>query len=495
MRKVMDSKKAAEIRRDLNLFSRKVSRPPANPPPQLKRPPSLREKLLQQAEAVGSADQLRQTLREAEEAGAMPEIVNFFVDLIRRGDEIGIQRFSFTRPPQQAQEEWLALPWEKWEENLRSWAKGGDVAAKEVMKNIDLFAQNTLLRDLLREVVIHFERPCRQISTFWGLGRYLESLLEKRFAEKVINPRWKIPERGVEVIQKGGEVHLYLPKKGVRVTLHGWPFIKEAEARAKERERSQKAKAEALDAEATPGLSPLKVSTGEEGNLSLFLGGNRRALIETKKQNSQMIARVAKVVGVYIFPLPSDWVIWSPERDYLPLRGNQWPLEEIPRALKAWENSLLQVQAKEKEQREKIASVTSIATLPIPLKEQGFTRLLRGEKGTASLFYRKFEWGKEKGLFAIAVERSEGEEFLWLRKVASDFPFPETLQEKPLPQLIVEERQDGSLRARFEKLPQMEREIFQALMMVQKIVQIRLNAEHRASQGEPAPGEENNQTG
>ena len=175
------------------------------------------------------------------------------------------------------------------------------------MDDMALFAENIFLRDLLRTVVEQYERPCRQIVAYGSLVTYLESLMERNLAQCLTNPR-HIPEQGV-VIQRGRDEFLYLPLKGVRVSILGWPFIKEAEERAKRREADQAAKAEALEAEATPGLTPQKVSAGEEGNLFLLLGRNRRVLIEAKKQNGQMMARVVKATGVWIPQLPSEWVL------------------------------------------------------------------------------------------------------------------------------------------------------------------------------------------
>lgn len=463
--------------------------------------PSLRDQLLQRAKGLGSAEQLRRTLGEAEEAGATPEIVNLFAELVRRGDEIGIRRYSFSRSPEEARQEWFNLPWTQWEGELHAWAAGGDMGAKEVEENLNLFARNPMLRDLLRDVAVRFVRPCGQISTYGSLARYLENLTGK-LAQRVINPNpQRIPERGV-VIRKGRETYLYLPLREVRLSFLGWPFVKEAEARAEEHAAEQEKKAEALMTEVTPGLTPLKVSAGEEGNLFLSLGWNRGVLIEAKKQNGTMImARVAKAVGIWISGgLPSDWILWSPDTGYVPLRGSQWPLlEEIPKALKMWEVKLQQPEAEQerrKQEREKtLLPVTSLATLPIPFEGQGLTRLLKGEVGTAAICNWTFEWGRTKGLFAVAIERCEGGELLRLREFVTYHPFPPHLRGKQLPRLETGERGDGSLKVQYAKrFSGMKPEVFRALRMVEKAIQMCLNAEHRALLGEPAP-DENNHTG
>ncbi len=471
------------------------------------RTPSLKDQLLQRAKGLGSAEQIRHTLREAEEAGATPEIVKLFGEMVRRGDEIGIRRYGFSRSPEEARQEWLGLSWNQWEENLHSWAIGGDLGAKEVVENLNLFAQNPVLRDFFREVATQFVRPVGQISTYGALVPWLESLVEKKLALRIINPR-QTPEQGV-TIQKGRETYLYLPLKGVRLSTLGWSFVKEAEGRAKAHAAEQELKAKALMAEITQGLTPLKISAGEGGNFFLSLGWNKGVLIEAKKQNGgPMMARVVKAVGLWIpSGLPSPWVLWSPDTDYVPLRGDQWPLEGIPQSLKTWGGKLLQAEEarsradeeRKKEQEEfrgLLDPIMKIATLPWEWKEQALSRLIKGEvTGIVPVWHQSFEWGRKKGLFGLAIQRQEGEEFLRIVDFISKmFPFPASLRGGQLPRLEVKVL-EGRITARFDQLPQMEPQIFEAFKMSEKLIQLRLNAEHRASLGEPAPKGENNHTG
>lgn len=302
--------------------------------------PSLKSQLLAQVKTFGSAKQLQQSLREAKEAGATPEIVNLFAELVRRGDEIGVQRFCFTRPPEEARKEWLSLPWEDWEKNLSLWAEKGDMGAKEIIDTLNVFAQNTLLRDLLREVVTQFERLCRPVNTYGGLITYLEALVEKQLVQRINYPR-NIPEQGVAIERGAGETHLYLPRINIEVSRLGWPFVKAAEARAKNYALKQRTRLEAIKAEATPGLTLTNVSAGKEGNFFLALGPNRGVLIEIQREGNRMIARVVKAVGVWVSPIPSARILWSPETNHVPLRGNQWPSEEIPKALQRQEERIL----------------------------------------------------------------------------------------------------------------------------------------------------------
>ena len=485
------------------------SAPPSSPAA-TEETPSLREKILERAKSVSSAEQLCQLFEEAGEIGTTPKVVYLFADMVRRGDNIGVRRFSFSRPPKEASDAWYALNWKQREEKLDEWAKGGDLGAKEVMETLDLIGQNIILRDMLREVVDRFERPCRGINKYGELVPYLKNLADcsPKLAQRITNLRPRqIPKQGV-VIQRGREnIDLYLPIQDVSLSALGWLFVKEAEERAKKHAADQEVKIKALRDEATAGLTPLKTSSGEEGFLFLSLGWSRGVLIETNRQNgNQMMARVVKAVNIWVpGGLPSDWIVWSPDRGYVPLRGAKWPLEEIPGALKAWEERILQdkaTQAREEEKRlrrkaefEKILfPVTSIATFPIPFEEQGLTRLLEGECGVVAMYNWGFEWNDEKGLVAIAVER-ESDGSLTLRKFISFYPLPDCLRGKKLPRLVMT-RQNGGLRLEYSKrFSGMKPEIFKALMMVLKILQMRLNAEYRAASGEPAPKEVNDKTG
>lgn len=491
-------------------------RPPTPDQPSQKKTPSHRaEDIKNRARAALTADHLRANLGEAGEITSLTASAQLFARIITRGDELGSGIYVLEKGGEGWQE-WFNLPWETWEAEIRSWAQGGNITAKEIVENIHALGitENTILRDIMMKAFVSFG-PCRRISTFGSLFSLAKDLVENKLAQRIDNPK-QIPEGGV-IIPRGRDVYLYLPVKGGRVSLMGWGLFKEAETRTKEYEakvqkykEGQRAKIEALiKAKTTPGLTPIKISAGEEGHLFLFLSRNQGVLIEARNQNGQMMARVTEGVGYVL--LPAEWVRWEPEREYVPLRGAKWPLEEIPQALKTWEEKIrqeenisktlrTQAEARAKEEQEKyrkiLAPVTSIATFPIPFEGQGLTQLLKGRVGVVATYNWNFQWSEATGLFAIALERRENEEFLRLAKVVTYYKFPfSKLCGKRLPRLVIEEKDGSPATVRLAQLPKIKGEIYQALKMVEKTIQMRLNAEYRNRSGEPAPEEKNNRTG
>lgn len=304
-------------------------------------PRSLKDQLLQRAREIGPIENLRNKIREAK-GTATPEIMVLFTETIRWEDKLGVEKLTRTKLAEskgatprevawkKAQLDWFSLSGLEMKNQIKVWAEQGDLEAKEITTNLELFAQNTILRDILWETIDKIERTSRKISGFLLLEQFLEGLVREKLAQKLINPR-NIPEKGI-VIEKGEETWMYLPQKGSQVSWLGWPFIKEAEARARERAEERQRAFNALRAKATPGLNPIRVSEGEEGYLFLFLGGNRGVLIGAKKRKSKMMARVVESVGIIISNLPSPWVEWR-ETEY---RSNEWPTIEIPQALMTW---------------------------------------------------------------------------------------------------------------------------------------------------------------
>lgn len=138
----------------------------------------------------------------------------------------------------------------------------------------------------------------------------------------------------------------------------------------------------------------------------------------------------------------------------------------------------------ERELLERLQPLLDLATLPSDPEDQGLTRLLKGEYEVVAIWESHFRWsGQDQGLFALALERNHRGYCLIVKGCMADFQFPETMmeQEYELPLLVVEEKPDRTFEARFGKLPRLEKEEFQALRQVERLIHLRLNAENQAA--------------
>ena len=329
-----------------------------------KGPLSLKERLVKQAEKVVDASRVKETIAEASETATV-QTTRLFVDAVRKGDSLGIFRFTQKMPRREAITQWFSLSWKEWEKNLCAWAKEGDKIAKEVMETYRLCAENDLLFGILKEVVSEVERPSRRVGTKEELSELLKALAKKGLSESFL----KKPEGRRKIYV--GDVW-YVPKQGVRFATIGWQFLCMAAARVKRREQEDK----------------------------------------------ELLSRIGPLLN--------------------------------------------------------------ISTIPTDPEDFGLTRVLAGELGVVAIWLKQFRWGeKEEGLLAIALESNH--RGLVLKGVIADSPFPwaMTRGNYRLPALSVNRQDDGTDKVKFEGVPHMADEEYQALKKVVKLVQLRLALESR----------------
>jgi hypothetical protein len=450
-----------------------------SPPP----PTSLKDQLLKRASAFDSGKQLAGAIKEADEASAEPEVVAFFVSVIDKADELGVRRFGFDRGPEQAEREWAALSPSEMEKELRHWSNEGDTIASQVLAELEQFKKNTLLWDLFWQVTRQFVRPCWSIRTYGNLSSFLRETAQKGLAQTLMDPK-HIPQDGIPIKAKMHTL-VYLPKKDISVSEAGWPFVKEAEKRAKGWAQEQQGRMEDLEEQAT-GLTPPRVKDGQEGRMSVRIGINRGVLLEVRNKNGNAELRVIRTVGVFVRPIPSNWISWNAS-------ANDWPSEEIFSAVRAWENRIAGAQKR----TEEVHSVLDLATLPTAANEKALTTLFNGngeQQSEVSAFcIDRFQWPYGDGpkwSFGLALGQNGGIGCLKVIDIRSTSPRQEqrdalhALKGQKLPQLSTEE-QDGKLKVHIQKdIPKMGQADYEALLMVKTAIQMRLVLESKSHQEE-----------
>lgn len=440
---------------------------------------SLREKILQATQSAETTTVLRQTLDEAKECQASPEVIKRFADFVRQADELAVYKIGLSMPQWDAKRSWFESSWKEQEEMLQEWSLE-DNMAQAVLNNLAVFNQNIPLRDFLRSIVERFERPLRRINTVAGLKRFLDKAAEEGLVHRISNPSYAT-ERGVRITEHKTEL-LYLPKKEIQVTVGAWTFVKEAEDRAK----ANQEKLDSLREKATPGLTPAKISKGQEGILYLTLSGTQAVLLEAVSEGNWMTVRVKDSIGLKEDQLPTEPQLWDKEL-HKPAQGNSGKWALISRALEEWaQRQEKAVQSFRQERAKLLSPLLSLATFPAPFEHQGLTRLLKGEEGIVAMWNNKFKWGEKVGFFGMAIEGLANKTFI-LREVISDFPFPKELVGEKLPLVVDPEKPD----VRLEILPRMEQEQFLGLKQVEIMLKLRLSAEARSVSGETAPEKEN----
>jgi len=440
---------------------------PDQAPQPSKKGPSLRDRLLAQAKSASTVSQLQQTFRDADDAGATPEIVRDFAETVGAMDACARHKLTATKSAKEAAAEWMAMTWDEQEHFLDGLAQKGDVSAKEIMNRLASFTENIPLRDMLREVVDRFQRPLARAENFFHLKKVLDELVQTGLAICIKEPRI-IGEHKVYLELDEGKF-LYLPKNQIRIAKVGWQFALQAFERAKENQKLLND----LRAKATPGLTPEKVSKGEEGKLFLLLGPVQAVIIKCAKKGDTMRATVTEAIGLDV-DLPAKPVDWDGRYDKS--KGKQWCDFRIPGSLEVWEKSMERRREQRTEERarksDELKTITSLATLPGEFEAGSLTHLLNDTRGTLAPYHRNFEWYHERGLFGVAIERTD--EGFFLREVISDFEgFDRGLIGEKLP--LATEAHPASIS--LEHLPEMAKERFTSLKMVEKLLKSRLRAE------------------
>lgn len=446
-------------------------------------PTSLKDQLLKRASAFDSGKQLAGAIKEADEASAEPEVVAFFVSVIDKADELGVRRFGFDRSPEQAEREWVALSPSEMEKELRQWSNEGDTIASQVLVELEQFKKNTLLWDLFWRVTRQFVRPCWSIRTYGNLSSFLREMAQKGLAQTLVDPK-HVPQDGIP-IQARMHTLVYLPKKDIAVSEAGWPFVKEAEKRAKGWAQEQQGRMEDLEEQAT-GLTPPRVKDGQEGRMSVRIGINRGVLLEVRNRSGNAELRVIKTVGVFVKPIPSNWIKWNSP-------GSDWPSEEVFNAVRAWESRITGAQKR----TEEVHSVLDLATLPTEADKKALTTLFNGngeQKLEVSAFcIDRFQFPYGDGprwSLGLALGQNGGVGRLKVIDIRSTSPKQEqrnalhALKGQELPQLSAEE-QDGKLKVHIQKdIPKMDQADYEALLMVKTAIQMRLVLESKSQNGD-----------
>lgn len=424
--------------------------------------PSLREKLLQTTRMVASANVLRETLKEARDCQATPEIVKGFVDLVRQADELALYHLSLTMSERDARDRWEDLGWKEQEESLQGWALENE-AAKAIVANLASFNTNPPLREFLNQVM-EWEIPLRGIQTLHGLKKFLDDVAEDGLAHRIVRPSYE-SERGI-TITLGRDTIMFLPKKDVAVSTAAWPFVQEAHARCK----ANQEQLDGLKAKATKGLTPAGISRGQEGTLFLTLSGTQAILLEAYMQGSWMSVKVTESVNLKEDQLPQDSQLWDEKARRPSNTVGKWA--RIAKALEGWSDRQERATRVYRQERDdKLTPITEVADFGTRFEDQGLTQILKGEVGTAACWMNKFRWGGKEGLFGVAVKHTEEDNYV-LMSVVGDFDFPNELIHERLPLVVDHEMPALEL----ERLS-VDKKIFLGLKMTEQLLKLRLKAE------------------
>lgn len=455
--------------------------PPAKPASESEGP-SLRDRLRATTQAVRSATELRTTLRDASECQGDKEIIGTYVEVVDRLDELATYIFGQTMPVDKAKEKWLEMDWDAQEAQLKEWAEGGNDIAKGIISELEPFNSNSLLREFLRRVFVDFVTPLRWVNTWAGLRRFLDELVEAELAKPINRPN-RIPENGVLV--PGREfATLYLPNRGVKVSEGGWTYVQEAAGRIKAIEDQ----IDSLRQEATPGLTPVKISQKQQGLLFLRLGGTQAVLLDAFEQGGWMTVQISKAVGMREDQLPKDAVLWD-DKVHRPQNSGKWSW--INQAMDKSEDFRRRSAALAREEHNQLLSpIMGPSNMSSRFEDGGLLQLIEGHEGVLAIWNNKFQWGDKgkTGLLGVALKR-EGNNFVLL-EVVTDFHFPKgKLLGENLPVVFDPGRPLVKMN---HKKPREDKDVYDGLEMLCRLLYLRLKAELRFAkpEAEQATGEQ-----
>lgn len=380
--------------------------------------PSTREKLLAIVRGNDTAQSLQQTLQEARELVASQELVDGFVGMMEEADDLADYKRHVEMDDDDAEDlsDWEERSWDEKFTKLRDWAKT-DSQVEEAVNRIDAFlsANKTFASFLINDLAEKFLSKLNQVEVMDDLRDFLDEACDHGWVECFRNPHWE-EENCVEIVEKGNDRRrsnrlVYVPaktrdRKEKPVVARAWPYV----LKTFERVSAFQSSLDELQGRADPGLTPKKVSKGEEGYFVVRPTKSTAILLEAFSEGEYgMHVRVVGSVGCDESRLPSDSAKWNAlENRPAPQTGWRFIIQGTNRRY---------FSRRQKERRDEwnefISPIYKNATFATDLKDMGLTRILiKGENGVAPFILQNFGWNQKNGTLGVAIRHDNGSYFL-----------------------------------------------------------------------------------
>lgn len=451
---------------------------------------SLNEKLTNLLDLLESPQGIIGQADEADKCLQNPGLVGRYAGVIRKTDAWAIAKLPGDKDKEgkvitlgTAKAAWNKMGWDGQLEKFQEWAKDNDLFAQKILEVFEEFNSNVLFRDPLRRVIDRFEKPLREIISMEELKIFLdrESGAENPIVQKVFNAAPRGETEQAVIILWDNRRTLYQPRKGIILAEAGWVFVKEAE----ERVRKTWEPIEKLMRSATRGLTPYKISRGQDGLLFVKLGPTEAVLLEAFGEGGRTKIRFIDSAG--LDPKQLDQVtgdlevqLWDEQDSSIKdPQSDLW--YDIGRIIynqnrEDYKRVMAQKASREKSY-ERFSALSEGATFKSHPKDLGMTKLMEGKEGSVGFWMDNFEWGREEKFsapFGIKIQHKDGK-FILLDAISDHPTFDESLIGKEL--LIgLNERNQPTMLINGMELPDKE---YQTLKMIQQLIRLRLNLESR----------------